>query len=185
MSRLHVAVTPLAGLTVVERELREDHRGVFSRLFCARDLAAAGAGAFAVAQINHTSTSRAGSVRGLHFQHPPHAERKLVNCLRGAIFDVAVDLRRDSPTFLKWHGEILSRNNRRGLLIPEGFAHGFQALQDDCELIYLHTQPHAVDAEGGLDPADPLLGIAWPLPFTDVSERDRNHARITPGYTGI
>lgn len=175
--------TPLAGLVVVQRQVREDARGFFSRLYCSQELAAAGF-ALPVAQINHTLTVRRGAVRGLHFQHPPHAEDKFVSCLRGEVFDVAVDLRRGSPTFLHWHAEVLSAANRKSLLIPQGFAHGFQALADDCELIYLHSQPYACAAEGALNVNDPALAIAWPMAITDISERDAQHARITSGFMG-
>ncbi|HZV92658.1 MAG TPA: dTDP-4-dehydrorhamnose 3,5-epimerase family protein [Caldimonas sp.] len=185
MGRLRICPTPLDGLTVVERSVDEDERGHFSRLFCAEELRGAGGEPFAVAQINHSVTERAGSVRGLHFQWPPHGETKLVSCLRGAVFDVAVDLRRGSPTFLRWHGEVLSRENRRAALIPEGFAHGFQTLEPGCELIYVHSRAYDPSAEGGLDPADTALAIAWPLPFADVSARDRGHPRIGPAFVGL
>jgi dTDP-4-dehydrorhamnose 3,5-epimerase len=184
--RLLISTTPLRGLARVDRQLHDDARGSFCRLFCADELgAAASATPFVVAQINHSVTARAGTVRGLHFQRPPHAEQKLVSCLRGAVFDVAVDLRRGSPTFLKWHGERLSGANRRGLWIPEGFAHGFQALEDDTELLYLHSRAHAPDAEDGVDPRDPALAIDWPLSFAAFSERDRRHAPLGPAFAGI
>ena len=156
--------TPLPGLTVIERCRREDSRGSFSRLFCADELTAAGI-ALSIAQINESFTRRRGSVRGLHFQYPPHAEAKLVTCILGEIFDVAIDLRRGSSTFLKWHAERLSQANGRGLFIPAGFAHGFQTLTDDCRLIYLHSAPYAPESEGGLSARDPALRIEWPLPI--------------------
>lgn len=181
---LQVADTQLGGLRVVERRRHEDARGVFGRLFCAEELRAAGFDS-AVAQVNHSVTRRRGSVRGLHFQYPPHGEVKLVSCLRGEVFDLAVDLRRHSPTYLKWHAELLSNSNRRSLLIPRGFAHGFQTLSDDCELLYLHSAPYAPGADGGLNPADPALGIPWPLPLADISERDASRAMIGTGFTGL
>jgi dTDP-4-dehydrorhamnose 3,5-epimerase len=176
--------TPLAGLAVVQRRVREDSRGFFSRFYCANELAAAGF-ALPVAQINHTRTLRRGAVRGLHFQRPPHAEDKFVSCLRGEVFDVAVDLRRDSPTFLRWHAEVLSADNRVSLMLPQGFAHGFQTLTDDCELLYLHSRAYAPDAEGALYVNDPALAITWPLPIAEMSERDARHAPITPAFRGI
>lgn len=176
--------TPLTGLVVVQRKRLEDLRGFFSRLFCAEELSAVGF-ALPIAQINQTLTRQRGAVRGLHFQHPPHAEDKFVSCLRGEIFDVAVDLRRGSPTFLRWHAEILSAQNSRSLFIPQGFAHGFQALTDDCELIYLHSRPYAPQAEGALNVNDPALNIAWPLEFTDISQRDSAHPHITDEFNGI
>lgn len=184
MARFKFIGTPLEGLTLVERQRAQDNRGFFSRLFCAEELAEVGF-RMPIAQINHTLTTRKGAVRGLHFQYPPHAEDKLVSCLRGEIFDVAVDLRHRSSTFLRWHGEILSADNSRSLLIPQGFAHGFQALTDDCELLYLHSRPYAAGAEGALNVRDPALAIEWPLPITELSERDARHPAITSEFTGI
>ena len=184
MSRFKFTSTALAGLTVVERLAVADHRGHFSRFFCAEEFAHAG-WTLPIAQMNHTLTRQQGAVRGLHFQYPPQAEDKLVSCLRGRVFDVAVDFRRGSPTFLRWHAELLSADNRKSLLIPQGFAHGFQALVDDCELLYLHSRPYAPGAEGALNVVDPALAIAWPLPFTDLSERDRQHPHLTSAFTGI
>ena len=168
----------------MQRKAIEDPRGFLSRFYCAEEFRAVGI-TKPVAQINHTLTRKKGAVRGLHFQHSPHAETKLVSCLKGEIWDVAVDLRSDSPTFLQWHGEILSAVNRKSLLIPEGYAHGFQALTEDCELIYLHTAAYHAEAEGALNVADPRLSIAWPLPIDDLSGRDRNHPFISQEYPGI
>jgi len=184
MSRFDFIPTPLTGLMLVQRKAIEDHRGFLSRFYCAEEFRAAGIDK-PVAQINHTLTRQRGAVRGLHFQHPPHAETKVVSCLKGEILDVAVDLRRDSPTFLHWHGEILSAANRKSLLIPEGYAHGFQTLAEDCELIYLHTSPYHPESEGALNVADPRLNIAWFLPVNDLSERDRNHPFINQNFQGI
>ncbi|MCA0399617.1 MAG: dTDP-4-dehydrorhamnose 3,5-epimerase family protein [Proteobacteria bacterium] len=184
MSRFTVHSTPLEGLKIVERQRLGDTRGSLSRLFCAGELAAAG-WTKPIAQINHTVTAHPATIRGMHFQHPPHAEMKLVTCLSGAVFDVAVDLRAGSPTFLQWHGEILSAENNRALLIPEGFAHGFQTISADVEMLYCHSAPYAPDAEGGLQPLDPKLAIAWPLPSPTLSERDRNHPMIAPDFRGV
>lgn len=182
--RFAVSPTPLAGLQVVERQRIGDGRGFFSRLYCRDELAAAGFDA-PIAQINQTLTRRGGTIRGLHFQRPPHAEDKFVSVLGGAVFDVAVDIRAGSPTFLRWYGVVLSAENARSLFIPKGFAHGFQTLTDDCELIYLHTASYAHDAEGGLDPLDPVMAIAWPAAITDISERDRAHPVIAAGFSGV
>lgn len=176
--------TPLAGLVVVQRKRLEDPRGFFSRVFCADELSAAGF-VLPIAQINQTLTRTRGTVRGLHFQHPPHAEDKFVSCLQGEIFDVAVDLRRGSPTFLNWHAEVLSAENGRSLFIPQGFAHGFQALTDDCELMYFHSRPYAAHAEGALNVSDKALNIAWPLAFTDISQRDLAHPGLTEEFNGL
>ncbi len=177
MKRLRLEPTPLAGLLLVQRQPLRDERGFLARLFCADEMAAAGWPG-PVAQINHTHTARRGCVRGMHFQRAPHAEAKLVSCLRGAVFDVALDLRRDSPSFLQWHGTILSADNACALLIPEGFAHGFQALSDEVELLYCHSKPYHPEAESGLHALDERLAIAWPLTVSELSPRDRTHARI-------
>ena len=184
-SRLTVTDTPLVGLKRIQRQYLGDARGCFTRLFCAEELALAG-WTKPIAQINHTYTARRGTVRGLHFQHPPHAEQKLVTCLRGEIWDVAVDLRAGSPTFLHWHAERLSRDNGLALLIPEGFAHGFQALTDDVELLYCHSHPYVPQAEGGLHPLDPRLSLPWPLPVGTLSARDAAHPWLAEtGFAGV
>lgn len=184
MSRFIVTGLPLNGLKLVERQRLGDSRGFLSRLFCSDELAAAG-WAKPIAQINHTYTATRGTVRGLHFQHPPHAEMKLVSCIRGEVWDVAVDMRAGSPTFLHWHAERLSADNCRALLIPEGFAHGFQALTDDVELLYCHSAAYAHDAEAGLNPLDAGLAIAWPLPVTEISTRDAAHPLTETGFEGV
>lgn len=175
---------PLGGLKRVERRKLGDHRGFLARLFCSDDLAEAG-WLKPIAQINHTCTIQQGTVRGMHYQHPPYAEMKLVSCIRGEVWDVVVDLRAGSPTFLKWHGERLSAENGRALLIPEGFAHGFQALTDGAELLYCHSSTYAAEAEGGLNPRDPRLGISWPRAIGEISERDAAHAPITQDFEGV
>lgn len=184
MSRFDFITTPLDGLVLVHRKAIEDERGFLSRFYCAEEMRVAGFDK-PITQINHTLTRKKGAVRGLHFQYPPHAEIKLVSCMKGEVLDVAVDLRRNSPTFLHWHGEILSAVNRKSLLIPGGFAHGFQTLQEDCELIYLHTASYHPESEGALNVSDPKLGIAWPLPIGDLSVRDRSHAFIDENFQGV
>lgn len=177
MSSFIIHSTPLAKLRVVERQKLGDSRGFLSRLFCTEELQSAGWVA-PVAQINHTLTQKRGTVRGMHFQNAPHAEAKLVSCIRGAVYDVAVDVRAGSPTFLQWYGQELSASNCMALLIPEGFAHGFQALEDDCELLYLHSTAYAPAAEAALNALDPRLAITWPLPITERSMRDTQHPML-------
>jgi dTDP-4-dehydrorhamnose 3,5-epimerase len=184
MSGLRIADTPISGLKIVERTPRSDARGFLARLFCAEELLAAGWNK-PIAQINQTLTRRSGAVRGMHFQFPPHAEMKLVSCIRGEVFDVAVDLRRGSSTFLKWFGANLSADNGRALLIPEGFAHGFQALTEDCELLYLHSCAYHAASEGGVNPEDPRVAISWPCPIAEMSARDRGHPMLPPDFLGI
>lgn len=176
--------TPLASLWVIQRKPIADERGFFCRFFCAEEFQAAGL-KNPVAQINHTHTVKKGAVRGLHFQYPPHSEGKIVSCLCGEVYDVAVDIRKGSPTFLNWHGEILSAGNQRSLLIPEGFAHGFQTLAENCELLYLHSAPFHPQAEGTLHVGDPRIGIVWPVAITELSERDRSHPFINLDFEGL
>ena len=184
MTRFTILDTPLMHLKVVQHQKISDSRGFLARLFCAEDLFAAG-WRKPVAQINQTVTQTRGTVRGMHFQRSPHAEMKLVTCLRGSIWDVAVDVRFGSPTFLHWHAEELSATNHRALLIPEGFAHGFQALSDDVELIYLHSAPHTKEAGGGLNPNDAKLSIPWPLAITELSTKDAQHPALDEQFEGV
>lgn len=184
MSQFLVTDTPLCGLKVIERQRLGDARGFLSRLFCAEELAAA-SWTKPITQINHTYTACQGTVRGMHFQYPPHAEMKLVTCLRGEVWDVAVDVRAGSPTFLQWHAAHLSAENNRAFLIPEGFAHGFQTLTDDVELLYCHSAAYAPHAEAGLNPQDARLAIPWPLPVAELSARDAGHPLISEEFEGV
>lgn len=184
MSPFTIGDLPLAGLKRVERHRLSDSRGFLSRLFCAEELATAG-WSKPIAQINHTFTTKCGTVRGMHFQKPPHSEMKLVSCIRGEVWDVAVDLRTGSPTFLHWHAELLSADNGRALLVPEGFAHGFQTLTEDVELLYFHSFAYSPSAEAGLNPQDARLTISWPLSITELSDRDVSHPPITSEFEGI
>ena len=183
-ARFEIIDTSIRGLKVIRRAPAGDERGKLERLFCAEELSALMAGR-TIAQVNHTVTAKAGTVRGMHFQHAPHAELKLVTCLRGEVFDVAVDLRRNSPTLLRWHAQVLRADNQTTLLIPEGFAHGFQAMSDDCELLYFHTAAYAPAAEGGLHPEDPRLAIRWPKAVTALSPRDAAHRLLGEDFRGI
>jgi dTDP-4-dehydrorhamnose 3,5-epimerase len=168
----------------VRRERLGDARGRFERLFCADELRAAG-WTRPVAQVNRTVTAHRATVRGLHYQRAPYAEMKLVSCTRGAVWDVAVDLRAGSPTFLRWHAERLSADEGTALLVPEGCAHGFQALVDDVELVYCHSAAYVLEAEGGLHAQDPRLAIDWPLPVEGLSVRDASHPPIGGDFRGV
>lgn len=183
-TRFELQLTAIAGLLVLQRIPLGDNRGYLERMFCAEELESHMNGR-RIVQVNHTVTRDSGTVRGMHFQYPPYAETKFVSCLRGEVFDVAVDLRRNSPTFLHWHFERLSAENHKTLLIPEGFAHGFQTLTDDCEMLYLHTAAYHASAEGGLNPLDPRLAISWPMPVSALSPRDASHALLDETYPGI
>jgi dTDP-4-dehydrorhamnose 3,5-epimerase len=138
-----------------------------------------------IVQINHTYTAKKGTVRGMHYQRPPHSEMKLVSCIRGELLDVVVDLRNDSDTYLQHHVELLSAGNGKALLIPEGFAHGFQSLTDDVELIYCHSMFYNAEAEAGISPSDKKLSIEWPLSITEISTRDQDHPLIDQYFEGL
>ena len=183
-ARFQIVATSIAGLQILQRKPIGDSRGYLERLFCDEELGALVPGK-RIAQINRSYTAGRGTVRGLHFQRPPHAEIKFVSCLRGQIFDVAVDVRYDSPTFLHWHAELLSADNLRTFVLPEGFAHGFQTLTDDCELLYFHTAAYQPAAEAGLNPQDPRLAIEWPLPVADLSPRDGAHPLLDDAFAGV
>ena len=183
-SLFDVLDTPLPRLKLIQRKPICDHRGYLERMFCAEELQSLIPGKHIV-QINHTLTAKLGAVRGLHFQQPPNAETKVVSCLRGEVFDVAVDLRQGSPTFLRWHAEILTANNHKTLLIPEGFAHGFQTLTENCELLYFHTGAYQPSAVAGLNAQDPKLKIRWPTAVTELSPRDAAHPFVTIGLIGV
>ncbi|ODU04707.1 MAG: dTDP-4-dehydrorhamnose 3,5-epimerase [Thiobacillus sp. SCN 63-1177] len=182
--RFDILDTPLSGVRILQRKPIGDSRGYLERLFCSEELQMLAPGKH-IAQINHTLTASRGAVRGMHFQRPPHAEIKFVSCLRGEVFDVAVDLRHNSPTFLCWHAELLSAGNHKTLVIPEGFAHGFQTLTDDCEMLYFHTAAYQQGAEGGLNPQDPRLAIQWPLRVSGLSPRDAAHPLLDDDFGGI
>jgi len=182
--RFEFLPTPLAGLRLIRRLPIRDERGWLERMYCAEEFAALMSGQ-AVAQINRTLTVQKGSVRGMHFQMPPHTDAKLVSCLRGAVFDVAVDVRRGSSTFLHWHAERLTAENHHSLLIPAGFAHGFQTLANDCELLYLHTARFSPQSEAALNARDPRLAISWPEPIGAQSPRDAAHPLLSDDFLGV
>lgn len=174
--------TPLSGAFVVEQERRVDERGYFARTFDAEVFVAVG-GDGRVAQCNTSFNTKAGTLRGMHFQAAPYGEAKLVRCTRGAIFDVLVDLRDESPTRLQWFGAELSQENGRGLFIPDGFAHGFQTLTDDAEVSYQMSVPFQDGAGRGVRWDDPAFGIEWPEAPTGgrtISQRDATYPDFTP-----
>jgi dTDP-4-dehydrorhamnose 3,5-epimerase len=176
--------TILKGSFVIDINLLEDERGWFARTFCKEEFKKIGHEGEWV-QLNHSFTKQKGTIRGMHYQMPPFAEIKLVRCIAGAVFDVIVDIRKDSPTFLQWVGVELSAKNRKMIYIPEGFAHGFQAMENDTELIYHHSAFYKPNVEGGLKYDDPKLNIHWPLVALNISERDRNYTLLTNNFIGI
>ncbi len=172
-------LTELEGAWIIEFEPRGDARGMFARTFCRDEFETHGLVGDYVQQNMSTSTKK-GTVRGLHLQRPPHTEAKLVRCVRGAVMDVIVDLRQDSPTYLRHQQFELTESNRLQLYVPPGFAHGFQTLVDDTELSYLMSARYAPASEAGIRWNDPALGIGWPLPVADISEKDANWRLLDP-----
>lgn len=182
--RFDIRETALPGVHLLQRRPKTDERGWFERMYGSDELADV-LGQRAIVQVNRTLTRAMATVRGMHYQVQPSAEAKVVSCLRGAIFDVAIDLRCGSPTFLRWHAEELTEENGRSLVIPEGFAHGFQTVADDCEVLYFHTAAYDPAAERGVHALEPRVGISWPLPVEHLSERDASHPALTPEFDGI
>lgn len=163
--------TKLRGAYVIETEPYRDHRGFFARTFCARELGERGLKTD-IAQINVGFNVRAGILRGMHFQIAPYAEVKIMTCTAGAVYDVIVDLRPESPTYTQWVGVELSAKNGRSLYVPEGFAHAYQTLTDNAEIQYMTTQPFAPKHAKGVRYNDPAFGIQWPLPVSMISDAD-------------
>ena len=176
--------TSIKKLKLIEHQPNKDKRGFLSRLFCQKTLNHLMNGNM-IKQINRTLTRNKGTVRGLHFQYPPYTETKIVSCLKGKVWDVAVDLRKGSTTFLNYHAEVLTEDNHKSYLIPEGFAHGFQTLTSDCEMLYFHTADYNKELEDGINAVDPMIGIKWPQPITERSERDSNHTLLDDNFKGI
>lgn len=168
---MKISTTALADLAVVDTTPMADDRGEFARYFCTQELAHL-LGQRLIVQISQSLTHRRGTLRGLHFQRSPDAEMKLVRCTRGRVWDVAVDLRPESATYLEWHAEELSASNRRMMVIPEGFAHGFQTLEADSEMLYLMTAPYSPGCASGLRYDDSRLAIPWPVAITEISAQD-------------
>lgn len=176
---------PIDGLWLAQQKVIDDQRGFFSRFYCADEFAAIGL-RDGLVQINHSLSTACGTIRGLHFQHPPYAETKIVTCMRGRIYDVVVDIRRGSPSFLQWFGLELSQDSHASLIIPPGFAHGYQTLEEDSEILYLVTQVYAPTAEDGLNPLDPAIAIEWPIVVGELSQRDKMRPMIDKaGYSGL
>jgi dTDP-4-dehydrorhamnose 3,5-epimerase len=176
--------TLLKGSYVIELEPFADERGWFARTFCKEEFSKIGHDKEWL-QLNHSYTKQHGLVRGMHYQVPPFSEIKLVRCIAGAVYDVIIDLRKGSSTFLNYFGTELSSTNKKMIYIPEGFAHGFQTLTDNCELIYHHTAMYMPGSEGGIKYDDKIPGIEWPLPITAVSERDKAHNYLEKDFKGI
>jgi dTDP-4-dehydrorhamnose 3,5-epimerase len=182
--RMKFIETPLAGAYIIEIEPFLDERGLFARIFCQNEFATIGFYK-PIVQINHSVTRQRGAIRGLHYQLPPGCETKIIRCIQGAVFDVMVDIRKSSSTYLQWHSVELSRDNMRMAFIPEGFAHGFQTLTDNAELIYHHSAFYNSEYEGGLRFDDPVLAIEWPVPVGPISLKDQRYQIIGNKFGGI
>jgi dTDP-4-dehydrorhamnose 3,5-epimerase len=168
---------PLSGSYLIDLEKRTDARGFFARCFCEQEFSARGLEAHWV-QVNASLSIEAGTLRGMHFQRSPHAETKMVRCVRGSIWDVIVDVRKGSPTFGRWAAVELDEDNRRMIYIPQGFAHGFQTLRPNTELLYFHSREYSQLHEGGLHYGDPSVNINWPIPVSKISDADRGHPTL-------
>ncbi|GHG69285.1 dTDP-4-dehydrorhamnose 3,5-epimerase [Alishewanella longhuensis] len=184
MDKLSRQSTKLAGVELITSLRHSDSRGSFSRWFCQQELASL-LPRQQIVQINHSISSKQGTVRGMHFQYPPYAEYKLVRCIVGRVFDVVIDLRAGSASFMQHISVELSPEQNTMLLIPPGCAHGFQSLTDNAELLYLHSAFYTPDAEGGLRFDDPALKIDWPLPISCVSERDAQLPLLNQHFSGL
>jgi dTDP-4-dehydrorhamnose 3,5-epimerase len=176
--------TKLEGAFIIDLDLKEDNRGFFARAFCQHEFGEHGLKPI-IAQANLAFNRRKGSVRGMHFQFPPTAETKLVRCTRGAILDIIVDLRPESPTYLDHVGVELTADNHRALYVPERFAHGYQVLEDNTETSYQVGEFYTPSAEGGLSPFDPGLGLMWPIEVTEISDKDAQWAPLSEALEEI
>lgn len=183
MGGLSFSELPLQGMFRIETPATGDKRGRFKRIFCQTALAHLRAG-LTFTQVNLSDTSQRGTIRGLHYQLAPAAEAKMIRCLRGRVFDVAVDLRAGSPTFLRWHAIELDADSDHQVFIPEGVAHGFQTLTDDVQLLYFHTANWRPDLERRLRYDDPRIGIEWPLPPSCVSDKDAQAPLLDGSFAG-
>ena len=169
---------------IIEIQKNGDDRGWFSRTFCKEEFKQINHHAEWV-QMNHSFTKQKGTIRGMHYQNQPHTEIKLIRCIAGAVYDVIIDVRKNSSTFLKWFGVELSAQNGKMIYVPQGFAHGFQTLSDNVELIYHHSSFYVPNVEGGIKYDDPTININWPLELTNISERDKQHDLLTENFIGI
>lgn len=184
MGKLIIEKTPFEGVYVIGTDAFHDDRGAFARWFCDKELSEL-LGQQKIVNVNYSKTVNKGSIRGMHFQYSPYTETKLIRCIRGKILDVIVDVRKGSPTFLKHYSAELSEDNMKMLYVPQGFAHGFQSLEDNSEIMYLVTNYYSSESESGLNPLDPKLGIVWPLPVANMSAKDRGRPYLNEAFDGL
>lgn len=183
-ANMKISNTPISGLKLIEFSRFEDQRGFLVRLFCEDTLSSVLNGR-KINQINHTKTKLAGTLRGMHYQRAPHAEMKIIKCIKGRVWDVAIDLRSQSETFLQYFAVELSEENSITFAIPEGFAHGFQTMEPNSEMIYFHTSAYNVESEGGVRYDDPRIGIRWPLEPVSISDKDTKLQLLDSSFVGI
>jgi dTDP-4-dehydrorhamnose 3,5-epimerase len=176
--------TPLKGAYTIELEPYQDNRGLFARTFCKKEFQKIGHNKEFV-QFNHSATIQKGTIRGMHYQVPPGAEIKLIRCIRGKVYDAIIDIRYQSPTFLKYFAIELDEENMKMIYVPEGFAHGFQTLENNTQLIYHHTQFYNPGHERGIRYNDPAIDIKWPLEPVNITEKDSSYPLIDNNFKGI
>ena len=176
--------TKLGGAFVIEVEKIDDHRGSFFRFFCKDDFKELNHSKEFI-QFNHSVNTLKGTLRGMHYQHPTYSEVKLIMCNKGRVYDVLIDLRKNSPTFLNWISVELSAEKSNMVYVPEGIAHGFQTLEDASELLYYHTSTYKPEAEGGIRYDDDKVNIKWPIEVTNISDRDKSYKKLTTEFRGI
>lgn len=178
--------TPIEGLKLGQIQSKADERGYFERVYCRKEYEALAGGPIEIKQINRSMSKVKGTTRGMHFQWPPHAETKIVSCAAGSLFDVAVDLRMGSPTYLQYFSAELTAENKKFLIIPEGFGHGFQTLEPNTEILYLVTEEYSVQHDDGINPIDPVVGVEWPLEIALRSKKDTDRKYISErDFSGI
>ena len=184
MGKLSIEKTKLVGVNILTAIPYIDDRGEFQRLFCEDELNEI-YNKYNIKQINRSLSYKKGTTRGLHFQYAPDCEVKIIKCIRGSILDIVVDIRKDSPTFLQSFSIELSKQNNKMIFIEKGFAHGFQTLEDDTELLYLHSDIYTPNNEGALNIKDPILNIKLPYEITEISQKDENHKYLDTSFKGI
>lgn len=184
MQRFQATDGPIEGIKILKTKPLSDDRGFFQRIFCDNEFKEIGLDK-RIVNVNHSFTKKTGCIRGLHFQYQPCSETKIIKCIKGAIWDVVVDVRRDSPTFLQHCSIELSEGNSTMLYIPDGFAHGFQALEDNSEIIYFVTNYYSKELEMSLNPFDKKIAIKWPLECVDISDKDANAKMIDDLFVGV
>jgi dTDP-4-dehydrorhamnose 3,5-epimerase len=186
MSNFVIRKTPIDGVRLGQLLSKNDERGYFERVYCHREYEMLAGRTLNIKQINRSMSKVKGTTRGLHFQWPPRAETKIVSCAAGRLFDVAVDLRVGSPTYLQYFAAELTAENKQFLIIPEGFGHGFQTLEPNTEILYLVTEEFSVQQDDGINPVDPAVGVEWPLEIALRSKKDTERQFISDrGFKGI